>query len=283
MNNELPIAIVAGNGILPRMLAEDAATRGRPYRVVCFKRVPLSWVKDHPHIETEFEKIGGMFRAMKDAGCEQVVFAGGMARPKLNPLRFDAKFAMLSTRLLPALKKGDDATLSVIVKTFEGEGFEVVAAHQVLEGLTVGSGFLTQARAQDADLDDVMRATEITRALGRLDVGQAAVVAQGICLGVESIQGTDRMLDSIVAQAGHYLPDPKGTKGLLYKAPKPGQDWRVDLPAIGPVTVQKTAAAGLGGIVIEADSVLVLDRDEVVRAADEAGLFLWSRRVGDGL
>ena len=277
------LAIVAGNGLLPKMLAEDAASRGREYRVITFKGVPLGWAEDHPVIEAEFEKIGSLFRDMKEAGCKAVVFAGGMARPKLKPLRFDARFAKLSTKLLPALKRGDDATLKVIVKTFENEGFRVVAAHEVLSDLTIGPGFLTETRPAQEDFDDIMRAVEIVTELGKLDVGQAAVVAQGICLGVESIQGTDRMLDGIVGGAARYLPDEKGTRGVMYKAPKPGQDWRVDLPAIGPVTVEKIAAAGLGGLVIEANAVLVLARREVVRIADENGLFVWSRRPGDGL
>lgn len=277
------IAIVAGNGLLPRMLAEDAAARGQDYRVVTFKGVPLAWVDAHPKIEAEFEKIGTMFRAMKDSGCTKVVFAGGMARPKLNPLKFDKKFAKLSARLLPALKKGDDATLRVIVETFENEGFEVAAAHEILQDLTVAPGYLTAARAGSAENEDILRAVEIVTALGALDVGQAAIVGQGICLGVESIQGTDRLIDGVIGGSAKYLPDPQGTKGILYKAPKPGQDWRVDLPAIGPTTVLKAKEIGLSGIVIEANAVLILARDEVVRLADEAGLFIWSRRPGTGL
>ncbi len=283
MTNAPALAIVAGNGLLPKMLAEDAAARGENYRVVTFKRVPLTWVDGHPTIEAEFEKIGTMFRAMKDEGCTKVVFAGGMARPNLNPLKFDTKFAKLSARLLPALKKGDDATLRVIIETFENEGFDVVAAHEILQNLTVGPGYLTKNRAGSAESEDILRAVEIVTALGALDVGQAAIVGQGICLGVESIQGTDRLLDGVVGGSARYLPDADGTKGILYKAPKPGQDWRVDLPAIGPTTVLKAKEIGLSGIVIEAGAVLVLARADVIRLADEAGLFIWSRRPGTGL
>jgi len=265
------------------MLAEDAASRGRAYRVVSFKGVPLSWTEGHPVIEAEFEKIGSMFRAMKDAGCGSVVMAGAMSRPRLNPLRFDAKFAMLSAKLLPALKRGDDATLKVIVSTFEAEGFAVVAAHQVLNDLTIGPGFLTKAQPSHDDNEDILRAVDIAKTLGELDVGQAAIVGQGICLGVEAIQGTDRLLESVTNLPDSVLPDAKGVKGVLFKAPKPGQDWRVDLPAIGPKTVEKVVAAGLGGIVIEADAVIVLARDEVIRLADQAGIFIWSRRPGTGL
>jgi DUF1009 family protein len=67
---------------------------------------------------------------------------------------------------------------------------------------------------------------------------------------------------------------------VLFKGPKPGQDWRMDLPAIGPDTLQAAAAAGLAGVVVQAGGVLILGRDETVAAADAAGLFLWGREAG---
>ena len=117
------------------------------------------------------------------------------------------------------------------------------------------------------------------QALGAVDVGQGAVVAQGLCLGVEALPGTDAMLDFVAHTGATLRPDPKGARGLLYKAPKPGQDRRVDLPAIGPATVAQAAAAGLAGIAWAAGGVLLLDRAATIAAAQESGLFLWSREA----
>ncbi len=110
-----------------------------------------------------------------------------------------------------------------------------------------------------------------------VDVGQAAVVAQGLCLGIEALPGTDALLDFVAATGGRLRPDPNGARGLLYKAPKPGQDLRADMPSVGPETVRRAAAAGLGGIAWAAGGVLVLERDETIAQAQAAGLFLWSR------
>jgi len=98
---------------------------------------------------------------------------------------------------------------------------------------------------------------------------------RGICLGLESIQGTDALLDFV----GRTTPALRPTRacGVLYKAPKPGQDRRLDLPAIGPSTVECAAAAGLAGIAVEAGGVMVLGFAATVAAADAAGLFLWAR------
>ena len=120
------------------------------------------------------------------------------------------------------------------------------------------------------------RAAQIVQGLGALDIGQGAVVAQGLCLAVEALPGTQAMLEFAAAHAG-LKPDPNGPKGLLYKAPKPDQDRRIDLPTIGPDTVRQVAAAGLGGIVWQAGSVILLQREAAIETAKTAGIFLWAR------
>ena len=100
-------------------------------------------------------------------------------------------------------------------------------------------------------------------------------MAQGLCMGVESLQGTDRMLEFVAQTAAPLRPDPDGAKGVLFKGAKPAQDRRVDLPAIGPQTVKNARAAGLAGLALEAGGVLLIDGAAVVAAADEAGLFVF--------
>ena len=101
------------------------------------------------------------------------------------------------------------------------------------------------------------------------------MVGQGLCLGIETVQGTDALL-RFVAENDAALPDPEGARGVLVKLPKRGQDTRLDMPAIGPETIRRVADAGLGGLVIEAGGVMVLGREEVIALADAAGLFILS-------
>jgi UDP-2,3-diacylglucosamine hydrolase len=270
------IAIVAGRGLLPRLLAEDCARRGRPYRVVLFEGVTLDWLDGHPVLRAAFEKPGRLFADLRAAGCRVVTFAGAMQRPALNPLRFDAKMMRLAPRLLSGVKGGDDSTLRLIAGIFEAEGLAVRAPQEILGELLAPAGVLTRARPSEADRKDTARAARIVRAVGRADVGQGVVVAGGLCLGVETIQGTDVLLEFVARTAGAYRGE---ARGVLLKAPKPGQDWRVDLPSVGPATIEGARAAGLAGIVVEAGGVLILDRAGTVAAADAAGLFLWGREA----
>jgi hypothetical protein len=121
---------------------------------------------------------------------------------------------------------------------------------------------------------DIAQALEVARAIGRLDAGQAAVVCRGLVLALEAAEGTDAML-ARVAELPDALRGRLGAPvGVLAKAPKPTQETRVDLPTIGPATVQATARAGLAGIVGEARRLLVLDREAVIALADDLGIFI---------
>lgn len=271
------VGIIAGTGALPRMIAEARAAAGQPTLVIAFEGLALDWLAAHPHATPPFEKPGRLFAALRRAGCDAVTFAGGMTRPRLDPLRFDLTALRLAPRILPLLKRGDDTLLRGLAAVFEAEGFRVLAPHALLEGLLATEGVPTRARPSPADEADAARAAAIVQGLGALDLGQGAVVAQGLCLGVETVQGTDALLDFVARTASAHRPDPAGARGLLLKAPKPGQDWRADLPAIGPETLRRAAAAGLAGVAVEAGGVLVLGHAETVAEADRLGLFLWGR------
>lgn len=271
------LAIVAGRGVLPRLIAEACARGGRPYRVVAFPGVDLPWAAAHPVTPALFEKPGRLFADLRAANLGSMTFAGGMARPELKPLRFDLTMLRHAPKILGALRGGDDGALRVLAAIVEGEGFALVPAQAILTDLVAAPGVPTRAQPSEADRADAARAAALVAAIGAVDVGQAAVVAQGLCLGLESIQGTDALLAFVARTAAPFRPDPDGARGVLLKAPKPGQDWRMDLPAIGPDTIRAAAAAGLAGVVVQAGGVLILGREETIAAADAAGLFLWGR------
>ena len=182
----------------------------------------------------------------------------------------------LAPRLVRGIRSGDDSTLRLVARIFESAGFAIRAPHEILPDLVAPAGILGRVAPSDRDRADAARAAAIVAALGAADVGQAAVVGRGICLGLESIQGTDALLDFVSRTAAGYRPE---GAGVLYKAPKPGQDLRLDLPAIGPSTVRGAAAAGLAGVAVQAGGVMILDYGETVAAADAAGLFLWAREA----
>jgi len=189
---------------------------------------------------------------------------------------FDPQTAQMVPQLMAAMQAGDDATLRAVIGIFEDAGFAIAGVADIAPMLVPGPGLLT-GQVATVDDRDAARAAEIVAALGAVDVGQGAVVQQGLCLGVEALPGTDAMLAMVAGLPGTLRPDPAKGKGVVYKAPKPGQDMRVDLPTLGVETVARAAAAGLAGIAWEASGVICLDLPAMIAAAKTADLFLWSR------
>ena len=269
------IAVIAGRGGLPMRLISALEGGGREPVLAMLPGVTVEGAGAWPAERIEFERLVPFLDRLHDLGVRHVAFAGAMTRPRLDPQRFDARTAQLVPRLLPAVQAGDDATLRAVIALFEEEGFGVLGAGDLAPDLLPPPGVLGQHQPGPEAARDAARAAAIVTALGAVDVGQGAVVARGLCLAVEALPGTDAMLAQVAALPVALRGE--GRAGLVYKAPKPGQDRRVDLPALGPDTVRAAAVAGLAGVAFEAGGVLFIDRAEAVAEADAAGLFLWAR------
>ena len=262
------LALIAGNGRLPAILCETVEF-SLTARIAGTSPEALA---PEASLEFSLETIASFLTALKAQGITEVCFAGGTQRPVLQPDRIEAESEPYVGRLLAALAKGDDGALSILLGIFEGEGFTIRAAHELAPDLLPQKGSETRLGPSREAGSEARVGDRIMKIMGAADIGQACVIHKGQPIAIEASFGTDWMLDSLARR-------PDGQGGILCKAPKPSQDRRVDLPTIGPKTVTRAAAAGLTGIVIEAGGVIVVDRDEVIRRADEAGLFFWVRPV----
>lgn len=262
------LAILSGAGALPVALSQHHTN------AVCVAFNGVDHSHQSPVLDHRFEQLGVLFDDLRTRDVTEVVLAGSMSRPPLDPSVFDATTAALAPRIMVALQGGDDGLLGLVIAIFEEQGFVVRGAHDLLPELTAEAGLLAGSEPTKRELADAEFATDILMALSPLDVGQGAVAASGLCLGIETLQGTDALLE-FVAQTPDHLRRAKG--GVLVKTPKRGQDLRVDMPAIGPETIRRAATAGLSGIVIAAGKVVVLDRPALMAAVEESGLFLLAR------
>ena len=261
------IGILAGGGQLPARMIEACRATGRAHFVLAFEgHTDPATVAGCDHAWIRLGAIGEGFRHLRDAGVGEVVLAGPVKRPSLAELKPDLR-ALSFLAKIGRNAFGDDGLLSAVVREIEAEGFRVVGADDVLGELLTPMGAIG-ARAPDANaVEDISRGVVVARSLGALDVGQAVVVAGGVVIGVEAIEGTDALL----ARARALKTEPGG---VLVKIAKPGQERRVDLPSIGVATVAGAVAAGLAGIALEAGHSLIIDRASVGEAADRASLFV---------
>lgn len=264
------LGLIAGAGGLPVALAAFCDTVGRPLFVVRLKGFADAALEARDGLTLDMLDYERGLLALKAAGCVSICFAGGIGRPD-----FDAAAPGAVPADLVEARGGDDRLLSAVISRFEAEGFTVEGAHEIMTTLTLGDGPQGRHAPNARDQADMARALLVARAVGELDVGQGAVCRDGLVLAVEAQEGTDAMLERVAILCGAVRADPDKRRGVLAKASKPGQDLRIDLPAVGPTTLVKAAEAGLAGVVGEAGRVLIIDRETTLRLADDLGLFLY--------
>jgi len=304
------LALIAGTGALPGVLAAKLRARAEAALVCEMTGFAVTGTGDLERISYRLETLGTLLAQLRSRGVTEVCFAGAIRRPVIDPARIDDLTRPLVPPLIAALRAGDDGALRAVIAIFEAAGFAVRAAHEIAPDLLPATGVLSVARPTALHLQDVIRAQAVHAAMAQVDVGQACVVHQGQVLAVEAAAGTDAMLrglveaepappgdpliwavdsaSDVVAGWADWLSGPEVPRptprivrqgGLFYKAPKPGQDLRADLPVIGPETVTGAVAAGLGALVIAAGGVMVIDLPQVVTLADRHGVVLWVRPV----
>ena len=256
------LGLVVGNGTLPKHLVD--ARKDKPLIVGVDGTTP-SVPTD---LTFRLSHIASFIATLKDQGITELCFAGGVTRPNLNPGEVEPESLPFVQRLVTAIQSGDGGALDIVLAIFEEAGFRIKGAHQVVPDLLPPAGVLTNTNPRPADETAIPRAETLLSTMGQADLGQACVLNKGQPIAVEALFGTDFMLQSLANR-------PDGAGGFLYKAPKPDQDRRIDLPTIGPTTIESAEKAKLDGVIIAADGVLLLNRKATIAAADAKGLYIW--------
>ena len=269
------LAIVAGSGQLPLYVAAAAREMGEnPFIVRLRDESRFDW-SGFDNAVISVGDVAGLGRLLRENRVDRVVLSGGVARrPEWREIRPTLGILLkLPSIVRTLLSSGDDAVLQMVIKIIGTLGAKVIGAHEIAPGLLAAIGpFGAQKPAED-DLRDIRKAAEAALALGKLDVGQGAVAVGGRIVALEGVEGTDAMLGRVAALRAEGRISPR-RRGVLVKLCKPQQDVRADLPTIGVETVENARKAGLAGIAVEAGRALVLDREAMLKAADEAGIFV---------
>ena len=274
-SGDAALAIICGGGTLPFALADAAIRRGR--RVVLFAL--REWadpqrVAAYPHHWAWIGQFGRFRRLAAREGCRDVAFIGSVVRPSLWRMRPDVGAIRLMPQLVQIFRGGDDHLQSGIGRLFEQHGFRLLGPKEIAPELAMPEGPIGTRSPSPQDRADIARGLALLSATSPFDIGQAVVVANNQVLVVEGPEGTDRALARVAElRRDRRINTPMGT-GVLVKAAKLGQSHRLDLPVIGPPTIEAASAAGLAGVAVVAGSTLVAEPERIAAAADRAGIFV---------
>ncbi|MBM3579969.1 MAG: DUF1009 domain-containing protein [Alphaproteobacteria bacterium] len=260
------LGIFAGRGLLPKILIEDCQKKNRQF--VLFLLEGEDYDIDYSAFRPTklgYGEVEKFLKILQDNEVKEMVFIGGVTKPNFSALKVDKTGAVLLAKILANKILGDDAVLRTVISFFEKKGLKILRIDELLDCVISRKSTLGKNQPNKEHLEDIQLGIAAVRHFSKFDVGQSLVVAQKQIIAVEALEGTDDMI--------------KRCKNLrqnsvLVKMKKSGQSAKADLPTIGVTTVKNCAEAGIKGIAIQVNSTLVLQKDEVIKAADELGLFL---------
>lgn len=272
--NELssPIGLVAGSGTFPLEFARKAKEQGLEVIAIAHRG------ETDPDLESLTDKctwikvgqLGKLLKTLRRSGVQQAAFAGGIKKVGIfNGASLDLAGIQLIARLRSVK---DDVLLRGVAGELEKFGIEVIPANILLDQSLPKEGLLTKRDLSQKEIDDALLGWEAAKGIGALEIGQGVVVYKGVVVAVEAIEGTDKML----ARAGELISQSQkrveADCPVLVKVSKPEQDIRLDLPTIGPKTIESMEAAGIGAVVVESERTILLDPVQLVEQADQSGI-----------
>ena len=263
------IGLIAGSGDVPQRVVQACMERGIGVFIVALEgHADKDLVLGHTHLWARLGAAGTIIKALKAHEIRDLVLVGGVKRPSFSGLMPDAKALSFFAKSGIKALKGDDSLLTALRQFLADEGFIVHGAHNIARSLLAPEGVLTKRPPCDEETRDIERGIEVVRVLGAADVGQGAVIQQGLVLALEAIEGTDLLLE----RAGSLKRDGRG--GVFVKLCKPQQDRDLDMPAFGLETIRNAHQAGLTGVVLHAQQTLFLNQSEVIDYADAHNMFI---------
>ena len=255
------IGLIAGNGVFPRLFAQAARAKGLRVVAVAMRGETDPSIADEVDALTwvRVGQLGRMIRALKRGGVTRAAMAGGVRKTRLfEGVRPDlTAMAVLARCVL----RNDDGMLRAVAAQYERSGIEIVDSTLYMPESLAPEGALSGCVPTEAQWEDLRFGFRVAREIGRLDIGQTAIVRDGAVVALEAIEGTDACIQRAGALMG-------GAGGVMVKIAKPNQDMRFDVPAIGVHTITRLADAGIEVLGIEAGRTLLLEPLAVVQAAD---------------
>jgi DUF1009 family protein len=265
-----PIAIFAGRGILPQMLIDDCRKKNRKFILFLLEgeKYEIDYAAFNP-IKISYGEVEKFLKTLRENEITNLVFIGGVTKPNFSALKVDKKGAILLAKIVANKILGDDAVLKTVMNFLKKEGLKFLAIDELLDCVVSKKSVLTRLQPNLQNLEDIELGVKAIKSFSQFDVGQSVVIAQKQIIAVEALEGTDAMIARCKTLQVDYKQN-----AVLVKMKKRNQSMKADLPTIGVETVKNSAASGFAGIAIQANSTLVLEKDKMIKIADEFGLFI---------
>ena len=265
-DNLKTLAIFAGRGKLPKILIDDCRSKNRPFILFLLEgeQYEIDYSEFDPVI-IAYGEVERFLEILNENSAKEIVFIGGVTKPNFSQVKVDKIGALMLAKILANKILGDDAVLSAIVKFFEKRGFTILKIDQLLDCVVSKKGSLTDLAPTTDEMDEILLGKKAINHFSKFDVGQSVVVAQKQIIAIEALEGTDAM----IARCENLRSD-----SILVKMKKSNQSAKMDLPTIGVATIENCVKSKIKGIAIQVNSTLIIEKEAVIKKANELGIFL---------
>ncbi len=264
------LAIIAGNGNLPKFIIQECQRQKRDFIVILVaNQSNYSDYKEYNHHIVEIGHVSKALSILKEHKAKEVIFVGGIKKPSFSHVKVDKKGAVLLSKIVANKIFGDNNILTTITSFFAKEGFKIIGANEVIKDIVAKKGCLTNKKATKIDLENIKIGQKILKLMSDMDIGQAIAIQQKQIIAIEAIEGTDELI-----KRSYKIQFEKGTKPVLVKIKKHNQNTKIDLPTIGEKTILNLSKANFAGIALEAGSTLIIDKKKVISLANQHNIFI---------
>ncbi len=273
-SHEKRLGLIAGNGRFPFLVLDAARAQGLEVIVAAIKE------ETFPEIESRgatvhwlsLGELSKLIETFKREGVHRAIMAGQVKHKQIfSSIRPDWRLAKL---LLTLGTRNTDSLLGAIGKVLADEGIILENSTSMLEPLLAKAGVLTRRPPTEPEQKNIDYGRTLARHLAQFDIGQTVVVAEGACVAVEAMEGTDTTIE----RAGQIMGSLESNPSILSRAltvvkiAKPNQDMRFDVPVVGAKTIEVMRNAGATCLAIDAGRCLLLDGTKITSAADAANI-----------
>ncbi len=277
------LGLIAGNGKFPFLVLDAARAKGYEVVVAAIREETDPAIERRGAVAVHWLSLGELSKLIKTfqaEGVSEAIMAGQVKHKQIfSSIQPDWKLAKL---LLSLATRNTDSLIGAVAKVLAEEGIHLQNSTTLLEPMLASAGVLTRRAPSDQEQTNITYGRAVAHHVARFDIGQTVVIAEAACVAIEAMEGTDEA----ILRAGALMQTLRGEASTLSRAltvikvAKPNQDMRFDVPVVGIHTIETMVRAGASCLALDANKCLMLDREKVIAAADEAEIAIVADEAG---
>ena len=270
------IALISGSGELPKLIISELTLNGIEPVVFSPIGIKVNIQENVDNVLFNLFDFEGLVYELKKRFVRYLVFAGKITRNNIIDENLSSIKNLSSVKKYNInLSETDDILLRNIGIFFENQGFSILSLQEIMPDFFLKEGSITKRKPNKQDQYDIKKAIELHKVISKADIGQSLIVSNGLCIAIETLPGTDAMIKFVLNFKSTDKKNINVSEGILFKSLKVNQDPRFDFPVVGEKTLINLRKAKINGLALFENRLILLNKEKLIKLADELDLFIF--------